>query len=211
MAKRRSRITYAPKSQPKSSGSERNQSASSNAHEISTKEKATRRNKRTNVSSTTSQEQEPIAKRKKAGGDSSTEAQSSPHKPSKSKRIAGWEGRWNPERIRDMTVTRKTYAKWKPLSLSTKKYTKQAIENTVLSVLNSVHKESKKNDVQVHLKQLSERIVKRLDGIKGPAHKGDYSKMEAESHELEDAVITCNGQVEALEKELEEQRRFFNT
>lgn len=62
MAKRRSRITYAPKSQPKSSGSERNQSASSNAHEISTKEKATRRNKRTNVSSTTSQEQEPIAK-----------------------------------------------------------------------------------------------------------------------------------------------------
>lgn len=37
-----------------------------------------------------------------------------------------------PERIRDMTVTRKTYAKWKPLSLSTKKYTKQAIENTVL-------------------------------------------------------------------------------
>ena len=37
-----------------------------------------------------------------------------------------------PERIRDMTITRKTYAKWKPLSLSTKKYTKQMIDNTVL-------------------------------------------------------------------------------
>jgi len=37
-----------------------------------------------------------------------------------------------PERIRDLTITRKTYAKWKPLSLSTKKYTKQMIDNTVL-------------------------------------------------------------------------------
>ena len=31
------------------------------------------------------------------------------------------------------------------------------------------------------MKSCSNRIVKRLDGIKGPAHKGDYSKMEAES------------------------------
>ena len=37
-----------------------------------------------------------------------------------------------PERIRDLTITRKTYAKWKPLSLSTKKYAKQMIDNTVL-------------------------------------------------------------------------------
>ena len=37
-----------------------------------------------------------------------------------------------PERIRDLTITRKTYAKWKSLSLSTKKYTKQMIDNTVL-------------------------------------------------------------------------------
>lgn len=28
---------------------------------------------------------------------------------------------------------------------------------------------------------LNNRIVKRLDNIKGPTHKGDYSKMEAES------------------------------
>lgn len=37
-----------------------------------------------------------------------------------------------PERIRDMTVTKKTYAKWKPLSLSTKKYTKQVLESAIL-------------------------------------------------------------------------------
>ncbi|KAL9980909.1 hypothetical protein ACROYT_G009551 [Oculina patagonica] len=233
MAKRRSRITYAPKSRRKSTGSDRNQSASSNAQEISLKEKATGR-KRKDVSLSTSQEQDPRKKGKKSGSGSSTEAQSSPNKTLKSKRTEAKSedsphGKERavikkrvfqrktqvrkedgiPERIRDMTVTRKTYARWKPLSLSTKKYTKQTIENTVLSVLNSVHKESKKNDVQVHLKQLSERIVKRLDNIKGPTHKGDYSKMEAESHELEDALISCNGQVEALEKELEEQRRLF--
>ena len=40
-----------------------------------------------------------------------------------------------PERIRDMTVTRKTYAKWKPLSLSTRKYTKEVVDNTVLYVM----------------------------------------------------------------------------
>ena len=37
-----------------------------------------------------------------------------------------------PERIRDMTVTKKTYAKWKPLSSSTKKYTKQVLESAIL-------------------------------------------------------------------------------
>ena len=37
-----------------------------------------------------------------------------------------------PERIRDMTVTKKAYAKWKPLSSSTKKYTKQVLESTIL-------------------------------------------------------------------------------
>ena len=28
-------------------------------------------------------------------------------------------------------------------------------------------------------------------------------------HELEDALISCNGQVENLEKEIEEQRRYY--
>lgn len=37
-----------------------------------------------------------------------------------------------PEHIRDITVTKKTYARWKPLSSLTKKYTKQVLESTVL-------------------------------------------------------------------------------
>lgn len=234
MAKRRSRITYAPKSRRKSSGSDRNQSAPVPGSDL--KENVTR-NKRASASrSSSSQNAGPIPReeRRKAGSYSPPEVQSSPNKALKNKRneakaevsplVKQRESvkkrvfqRKNqatcrkevgiPERIRDLTITRKTYAKWKPLSLSTKKYTKQMIDNTVLSVLNSVHvKESKRDDIQVHLKQLSDRIIKRLVSLKGPTHKGDYSKMEAESHELEDALISCNGQVENLEKEIEEQR-----
>ncbi|KAM7451885.1 hypothetical protein ABFA07_000503 [Porites harrisoni] len=240
MAKRRSKIVYAPKSRRRSSGTDRSQSASS--YEKDTKE-TTRRNKRSganneaaeasssNLSSNVENSQQ-HSKRKKRSG-SATDKGSSPHKPSTSKQA---EGRTEdtcseqkviekkrtypkrnkivkadeaPERIRDMTVTKKAYAKWKPLSTSTKKYTKQVLESTILNVINSVGKESKKSDLQVHLKQLSDRIIKRLDHVKGPTQKGDYCKMEAESHELEDAVISFNRQTEALEKELEEQTRLF--
>lgn len=222
MAKRRSRIAYAPRSRRKRSGTDKNQSASFNEKEI---KESTRKNKQgthESASTCTSVEssQQQHRKRKKAR-DSSTKEKSSPHKRSSSEQTEDTKKRIYqkrkqtvkadaaPERIRDMTVTKKTYAKWKPLSLSTKKYTKQVLESTMLSVLNSVGKESKKGNIQVHLKQLSERIIKRLDNIKGPTQKGDYSKMEAESNDLEDAVISCNRQIEALEKELEEQTKLF--
>ncbi|CAH3160316.1 unnamed protein product [Porites lobata] len=184
-----------------------------------------------NLSSNVENSQQHSKWNKRSG--SATDKGSSPHKPSTSKQAEGGtedtrsdqkvvekkrtypkrnktvKADEAPERIRDMTVTKKAYAKWKPLSSSTKKYTKQVLESTILSVINSVGKESKKSDLQVHLKQLSDRIIKRLDHVKGPTQKGDYCKMEAESHELEDAVISFNRQTEALEKELEEQTRLF--
>lgn len=230
MARRRSRIAYAPKSRRKRSVS--NQSAP--AQGIGLKEKETR-SKRTSVSpSSSSQDHGPREEKRKAGSNSSSEVQSSPHKAIKNegngaerevsphgkqrevvkKRVFQHKNQPRkevriPERIRDMTVTRRTYAKWKPLSLSTRKYTKEMVDNTVISVLNSIHKESKRDDIQVHLEQLSDRIIKRLVGLKGPAHYGDYNKMEVESRELEEALISCDGQVEHLEKEIGEQRRSF--
>ncbi|CAH3187261.1 unnamed protein product [Porites evermanni] len=219
MAKRRSKIVYAPKSRRRSSGTDRSQSASS--YEQDTKE-TSRRNKRpganneaaeaaaSNLSSNVENSQQYSNSKVQC----ETEDTHSEQKvvelkrtyPKRNKTVKADEA---PQRIRDMTVTKKAYSKWKPLSSSTKKYTKQVLESTILSIINSVGKESKKNDLQVHLKQLSDRIIKRLDHVKGPTQKGDYSKMEAESHELEDAVISFNRQIEALEKELEEQTRLF--
>lgn len=37
-----------------------------------------------------------------------------------------------PQRIQDITVTKRTYARWKPLCMSTKIYTKQVLENLIL-------------------------------------------------------------------------------
>lgn len=52
--------------------------------------------------------------------------------PKRSKRNKTVKADEAPERIRDMTVTKKAYAKWKPLSSSTKKYMKQVLESTIL-------------------------------------------------------------------------------
>lgn len=115
-----------------------------------------------------------------------------------------------PKHIKDITIGRKTYAKWRLLNPVTKMFTEQALESAMLNVLNSVGRESKKKvEVQVHLKKLTERISSRLDILKGPPHKEDYRTMEAENRELENAVISCNGQIEVLEKELEEQNRLL--
>jgi len=114
-----------------------------------------------------------------------------------------------PKHIKDITVGRKTYAKWRLLNPVTKAFTEQALESAMLNVLNSVGREFKKKEVQAHLKKLSERISSRLDNLKGPPHKEDYRTMEAENHELENAVISCNEQIEVLEKELEEQTRLL--
>jgi len=227
--RRRNRVAYVPNSRRKSSASRSDANDSSSSNVQKTEEKQKRNKRRANDSVSTSLKSGHQQPKRKKGSGSSTEEKSSPRKPSTSERTEGEseitdkqravtmkrvykrrnQAEAAPERIRDMTVTKKTYAKWKPLSLSTKKYTKRVLESAILSVLNSVGKESKKNSLQVHLKQLSERIVKRLDSIKGPTHKGDYSKMEAESRELEDTVISCHGQIGALEIELEEQTRLF--
>lgn len=114
-----------------------------------------------------------------------------------------------PKHIKDITIGRKTYAKWRLLNPVTKAFTEQALESAMLNVLNSVGREFKKKEVQVHLKKLSERISSRLDNLKGPPHKEDYRTMEAENRELENAVISCNEQIEVLEKELEEQTRLL--
>lgn len=114
-----------------------------------------------------------------------------------------------PKHIKDITVGRKTYAKWRLLNPVTKAFTEQALESAMLNVFNSVGREFKKKEVQVHLKKLSERISSRLDNLKGPLHKEDYRTMEAENRELENAVISCNEQIEVLEKELEGQTRLL--
>lgn len=220
MAKRRVRITYAPKSRRRSRESERSQSiVESNVPRI----------KETDVfPSTTLVSQD---KKEERESRSSSKEHLSPHRNLKSNKTEGKCGRTpkgkqrtkkkvfskrgkalkdngTPQRIQDITVTKRTYARWKPLCLSTKTYTKQVIENTILSVLNDVPN-SKKRDIQFHFKQISERTARRLDTMKGPTQRGDYTKMETESHELEDALISCNNQADVLEKELDDQRRLL--
>lgn len=213
MAKRRSRITYAPKSRRRSRASDSSQSAvESNVPRI----------KETDVLPSTSQEKSEIR--------SANEEHLSPCRNLKSKRTEGKSGRTpkskqrtnlfhergkalrddgTPQRIQDITVTKRTYARWKPLCMSTKTYTKQVLENLILSVLNDFPDSRKKREIQFHFQKISERIAIRLDNIKGPTQRGDYTKMETESHELEDALISCTNQVNALEKELNDQTRLL--
>lgn len=228
-SKRRSRIAYNPKGRGKASTIASSSAAvkayllsSSNEQEV---KESPRRNKRRTRDSVTASLQE----KKKKESSSSTEEKVT-NKPSSSKQAGseikdklstaskkeghkrkkrGKEDNEAPKNIKDMTISKTTYAKWRPLNPATNMYAKQVLESTILGVLNSVGRESKKKEVQVQLKKLSERIVTRLDSLKGPPHKEDYGTMESETGGLENAVISCNQQIKVLEKELDEQTRLL--
>ncbi|KAK2562344.1 hypothetical protein P5673_014624, partial [Acropora cervicornis] len=200
------RILYKPKVRRKTSAASSTASENVSSNEQEAKE-LPRRNKRRSIGTLMAANKQQPKKKKEnwssseentvqkasTSGQGKEKQKTTPKKGVTQRKKRVEETNKMPKHIKDITVGRKTYAKWRLLNPVTKAFTEQALESAMLNVLNSVGREFKKKEVQAHLKKLSESCVSHCN------------VSHFITRELENAVISCNEQIEVLEKELEEQ------